>query len=249
MSNKIDRTGEESYNNFGTLMKIIEYKNNKQVLIEFQDEYKYRTYVKYLDFQRGFVRNPYDRCIAGIGFMGVGESYKDNINAYHVWNDMITRCYDSNCSSYLNYYDCTVCEEWHNFQNFVQWYNFNFYQVPNERMHLDKDILYKGNRLYSPETCVFVPAGINTIFTHKKQKSTDLPVGCFYNHGKIQVVCRTYYKQVIVGRFELDDIEAAFNAYKDFKENYIKQLAEDYRYIIPDNLYHALLQYEIDIND
>ena len=57
MSNKIDRTGEESYNNFGTLMKIIEYKNNKQVLIEFQDEYKYRTYVKYLDFQRGFVRN------------------------------------------------------------------------------------------------------------------------------------------------------------------------------------------------
>lgn len=184
MSNKIDRTGEESYNNFRTLMKIIEYKNNKEVLIEFQDKYKYRTYVKYTNFQDGLVRNPYDKTISGVGFMGVGESYRDNVEAYHVWNDMISRCYDINSLNYSNYYDCTVCDEWHNFQNFIQWYNFNFYQVPNERMHLDKDILYKGNRLYSPETCVFVPAGINAIFTHKKKKSTELPVGCFYNHGK-----------------------------------------------------------------
>ena len=116
-------------------------------------------------------------------------------------------------------------------------------------MQLDKDILYKGNRIYSPETCVFVPSSINVLFTHKPIKQNNLPIGCNYNHGKIQVTCRTNYKQTIIGRFELDDINGAFNAYKEFKEKYIKQIAEEYYYIIPDRLYHALMNYEIEIND
>lgn len=249
MSEKINREGEISINNFGTKMKIIEYINNKKVLIEFLDDYRYQKYVKYKDFVSGSVKNPYDKRIAGVGFIGVGEKYEDNIEAYHVWRDMLSRCYDENCCNYKNYSDCEVCEEWFNFQNFVNWYNVNFYQVPGECVQLDKDILYKGNRIYSPETCVFVPSSINVLFTHKPIKQNNLPIGCNYNHGKIQVTCRTNYKQTIIGRFELDDINGAFNAYKEFKEKYIKQIAEEYYYIIPDRLYHALMNYEIEIND
>lgn len=249
MSKRIDRSGETNVNTFGTPMKIIEYINNKKILVEFQDEHKYQTYTKYTSFLNGNVKNLYDKVVANVGYLGEGVGYKGNEKAYHVWHDMLSRCYDPTCSNYYNYCDCTVCEDWYNFQNFVEWFNENYYEVNNERMHLDKDILYKHNRVYSPETCVFVPISINVLFTHKKSNNDNLPVGCYYNHGKIQVVCRTGYKQHIIGRFELNDVEGAFNAYKRFKEDYIHQITESYKDNIPFNLYNAMYNYEIEIND
>jgi len=248
MSKMIDRTGEININNNGTSMKIIKYINNKKVLVEFQDEFKYKTYVKYTAFQNGSVRNPYDRVVSGIGYFGEGVSYKEAKDAYHIWYDMIRRCYN-NDEKFKWYWDCSVCDDWHNFQNFVDWFNINYYSVPGETMHLDKDIICKGNRIYSPETCVFVPVRINEIFTSKLNKSNDLPVGCNYNHGKIQVTCRTDYAQHVIGRFDKEDKLGAFKAYKEFKESYIKQLAEEYAYIIPDNLYQAMITYEVEIDD
>ena len=56
--------------------------------------------------------------------------------------------------TYENVY---VCEEWHNFQNFAKWYYNNYYSINEERMEIDKDILYKNNKVYSPDTCIIVP--------------------------------------------------------------------------------------------
>ncbi len=66
---------------------------------------------------------------------------------------MLQRCYSE---SYLNkrpsYRGCSVCEEWKTFSNFMAWMkNKNM-----ENLELEKDILVPGNKLYSPETCVFV---------------------------------------------------------------------------------------------
>lgn len=70
MSQKIDRTGEVSYTKYGTKATIIKYENNKNVLIEFDDEYKYRYYVSYINFKNKMIANPYDRSVYKIGYLG-----------------------------------------------------------------------------------------------------------------------------------------------------------------------------------
>lgn len=107
--------------------------------------------------------------IYGKGFIGMGEySSKLNKLAYQTWFDMLRRCY---CPKRLKqrptYQDCTVCEEWHNFQNFAVWY---YAQLPSttEKWQLDKDIKVSGNKLYSPETCLMVTGEANNIKAHEK---------------------------------------------------------------------------------
>lgn len=98
------------------------------------------------------------KTICGIGFMGFGpHKARDGSNVsrcYTTWHDMIRRCY-SRKPAYRPWRDVTVCDEWHNFQNFAEWYNENH---PNDggSYHLDKDIKIPGNRIYSPEACMFV---------------------------------------------------------------------------------------------
>ena len=52
------------------------------------------------------------------------------------------------------------------FQEYGQWFDDNYYEIKGERMALDKDILVKHNKIYSPETCIFVPQTINCMW-HK----------------------------------------------------------------------------------
>ena len=50
-----------------------------------------------------------------------------------------------------------------------------------------------------------------------------------------------------IGRF--DTPEEAFYAYKQFKENYIKEVADEYKDSIPQKLYEAMYRYEVEIDD
>ena len=86
---------ETNRNTHGTLMMIIEYNSSEDVLIEFQDAYKYkvRTHSRY--FRSGKIRNPYDKVVCNIGFMGVGKySEKTHPKIYNAWKKMLYRCYD-----------------------------------------------------------------------------------------------------------------------------------------------------------
>jgi hypothetical protein len=192
-----DRVGQTNYNSFGTLMKIVEYKNNKNVIVEFQDEYKYQKKVRYSMFLNGIVFNPYDKATYNFGYFGVGE-YKSEekrkmTKAYSTWTGMIQRCYDPYFINYNKptYKDCFVCEEWANYQNFAQWFEENYYEVPGEKMQLDKDILIKNNKIYSPDTCVFVPQRINSLFIKANKARGDLPIGLCKRQNKIEVRCST----------------------------------------------------------
>jgi hypothetical protein len=51
------RIGEEAYNNDGCLMKIVEYNNTNDIIVEFQDEYKLRVHTGYNNFLKGKVKN------------------------------------------------------------------------------------------------------------------------------------------------------------------------------------------------
>jgi hypothetical protein len=167
---------------------------------------------------------------------------------------MITRCYNQN-QRYINptYEDCTVCDEWHNFQNFAQWYKDNYYTIENERMELDKDILIKNNKIYSPETCIFVPKFINILFVKGNKTRGQLPIGTSYGYKNNYIIASCGIvengkrKQKNIGDFK--NPEEAFKAYKTFKENYIKQIADQYKDKIPQKLYEAMYKYEVEITD
>lgn len=253
----IDRTGEENYNSEGTLMRIVEYKNNNNIIVEFQDEYKTKVHTQYNHFKNGNVKNPFYKSIFGIGYIGEGK-YKTRENykltkAYGTWHCMLQRCYEPyTINKHLTYIDCYVCDEWLCFQNFAEWYEENMYECNNECMELDKDILIKGNKIYSCDTCLLVPQRINTLFIKCDAKRGNLPVGVCWNKAtnKFCAHCNIIDKEnkkINLGYY--NTIEEAFLAYKNFKENYIKEVADEYKDLIPQKLYDALYSYEVEIND
>lgn len=162
---------------------------------------------------------------------------------------MLKRCYDKNWKQkHPTYKDCTVCDEWHNFQNFAQWYEENYYEIPGEIMQLDKDILIKGNKVYSPDTCCFVPGDINSLFIKSDEIRGNLPIGVTKEKDKYMAQCQNTlgYKRRI-GLFNTP--EEAFDAYKKRKEKIIKEIANKYKEYIPDKLYKAMYNYEVEWED
>lgn len=162
-----DRTGEKVYNKQGYKMWILKYESANNITIQFESGYVVSS--KYVNFITGNIKDPYSKSVYGVGYLGEGK-YKasengKNTKAYATWSSMLQRCYDkSNNHNLETYKDCTVCGEWHNFQNFAKWYEENYYEVKNKKLHLDKDIKYNDNKIYSPWTCLLVPSDINLMF-------------------------------------------------------------------------------------
>jgi hypothetical protein len=117
--------------------------------------------------------------MCGIGYRGL-EGVDCTSESYIKWHDMINRCYNAKFHERQpQYKGCTVCEEWLNYSNFKVWYDQH--KISGMSLDLDKDILFKGNKVYSPETCCFVPHAINTLFLNSKKSRGDLPVGVSYS--------------------------------------------------------------------
>ena len=114
-------------------------------------------------------------------------------------------------------------------------------------MELDKDILYKGNKVYSPDTCVFVPQGINSLFVKANKLRGDLPIGVSRNRNSLIVSLSEYGKQKTIYGF--NNPTEAFNTYKKHKEKYIREVAEKYKPHIPTKLHEAMLNYQVEITD
>lgn len=171
--------------------------------------------------------------------------------AQKVWHSMIQRCYDNKVhdveSTYAN---CEICEEWKTFTNFYKWFVEHYYELPNESVQLDKDILIKNNRIYSPEYCCFVPHTINSLLTKSNKMRGDLPIGvCWVNRDQVyRAQCSDGHKNTIhLGDY--DNPTVAFKAYKKCKENVIKKIADEYKNVIEPKVYHALYNYKVEITD
>lgn len=242
------RLGEIKKNNKGTPMKIIKYRSSSDIDVMFLDGYNYvKTHVSYDNFIKGSIQNPYDRTVYNIGYMGIGK-YVAKINsektqAYRVWHEMIARCYaekqKEKCPTYYNI--ATVCEEWKCYQAFAEWYEGEQYEC-SERLHLDKDILYVGNKVYSPYTCMLVPQRINSIFSNKSN-NRKLPTGVLKHPEGYQAE----YSGRKLGVFKT--VELAFNAYAEEKEKAVRIMAEEYKDIIPEKVYNALYEYKFNVED
>ena len=181
----------------------------------------------------------------GVGFIGEGVyNSNKNKNLYTRWKGMLSRCYNEKIRykqpSYIN---CLVDEHWHNFQNFAEWYEKNHI----EGFQLDKDILVKGNKVYSSETCCFVPHEINSLFTGCKSVRGDFPIGVRKNGNKFQAACRIRGIKEVFGEYATT--EDAFYKYKTEKEKYIKEVADKWKDLISEQVYQAMYKYQVEITD
>ena len=242
-----ERIGMINTNTYGTNMEIIKNYNKNNIVIKFENGYI--TSNTYPNFISGRIRSLNDKTIYKTGFVGIGE-YNESCSQYIIWKSMLHRCYSNKYhKERMTYLNCSVCTEWHNFQNFAKWYDENYYEINNESMCLDKDILMKGNKIYSPNTCVFVPNTINVLFVKSNAIRGLYPIGVSYNkdNKKYRAYCLVNNKQIHLGKFNTQ--EEAFNTYKTFKEKHIKQVADEYKDLLPQKLYDAMYNYEVEITD
>ena len=253
---KVNRVDEVNYNNFGSKMIIVKYNNNCDIDVYFPEYDCVVKHIGYKQFKKGWLRCPYEPRCYGVGYLGEGK-YKVSENGkltkvYNTWKDMLRRCYDEKYQEkHPTYNACEVCTEWHNFQAFAEWYENNYYQIEDEVISLDKDILSKGNKIYSPETCVFVPQNINTLFTKCDKSRGNDPIGTSKRpFGNYQVYCNNGYGDYL-GVYSTK--EEAFKIYKHHKEKIIKEVIDSYEGIIPEPHYSrlkkAMYNYRVEIDD
>ena len=195
----------------------------------------------------GWSRRAMEPVMCGIGYRG-SEGVDCNSESYLRWHDMLNRCYNAKFHGRQpQYMGCTVCEEWLNYSNFKAWYDQN--KIPGMSLDLDKDILFKGNKVYSPETVALVPHAINTLFLSKKADRGGYPIGVSYEKDKKKFRAAMAFmgEQIKLGTF--DTAEAAFARYKEYKEDFIRDMAQQYKDEIADKVYEAMMGWEIEKED
>ena len=216
-------------------MKIIAIRNKNDIDIEFLDEHHYvKEHVTYSNFKSSAVKNPFDKTIFGIGYLGLADGMW-NVNRpkaeYNTWKNMIERCCVGNPYGKFSqkYEGVSCCEEWLCYQNFVEWFNIEKYDIGTERLHLDKDIKYKGNKIYSPYHCILVPQSINEQFKESsgRQKTIDTDLPYTIRRTKTNTVrYEVSYRGKYLGTF--DTVEECIKVYLDSRKKYIVELVDKY---------------------
>lgn len=255
-----ERLGEEKLNHQGCLMRIVEYNNANDIIVEFQDEYHARINAIYANYKIGNIANPYYPSILGIGI--VGSKYKTSINKKHIkeyeaWCSMLARCYDEKYKERRETYEnVTCCNEWLLFENFYEWLHSqpNFDKWFNgKKWAIDKDILIKGNKIYSSDTCCLVPDRVNSLFLKSDKRRGNLPIGvsCYNWNGHDYYILSISRKIHNHPTMYFKSPNDAFCYYKKYKENIIRQMAqEEYeKGNITNQCYEAMMKYEVEITD
>ena len=157
---------------------------------------------------------------------------------YNAWTAMLQRCYDEKLhKKHPSYRECYVCDEWLNFQNFAGWFRKNYI----DGYQLDKDLLVKGNKIYSPEACCFIPQEINLLLIKPLDRKSIYSTGVYKFRDKFIVHLRRRGKQYHIGSYST--IENAKIAYDSAKTTYIHDIAKEYRMNIGERIYNILINY------
>jgi hypothetical protein len=150
---------------------------------------------------------------------------------------------------YPAYSGCTVGFESH--KDFAQWSEKQLgYDL--EGYELDKDILVKGNTVYSRDTCTYVPTAVNGLMVGSVSSlgRGDLPIGVSYHGENCNYVAQMKGGNRLNGYLgAFSTPEEAFCAYKVAKEAHIKRVANAHKHLIDAKAYDALMNYVVEITD
>lgn len=188
--------------------------------------------------------------IYGVGIFDV--DYAQNVDeitqiAYKHWKNMLNRCYSKNYqNNRTTYANCKVDERWHKFSCFKEWFVIHY----KEGYALDKDLLSGINKVYSPQTCCFVPQEINAMIVTRQHHCSRFGKGVsITKEGKYAAFITKYGKTYNLGHYNTQ--EEAFNAYRKSKIVYVREIADKYfqKGEIEEYVYEALYKYEPKIKD
>ena len=232
--------------------KIVKYNDAKDVEIQFLKT-GYEATVQLGHIKRGKVKDPYSASVHGVGVVGTKYPPSEggvNTKEYVLWKHMLQRCYSDGFKNKRPTYEgCEVSENFKSYEYFYEWCNKQI-GFGNEGWHLDKDLLIKGNKVYSEDSCVFIPREINQLLTKRTALRGEYLIGVYYHKGdkafKAQVN-KNKGKREHLGYFKTE-IEA-FNAYKEAKEAFVKEQANKWKGKIDERAYEALMNYQVEITD
>ena len=232
--------------------KIVKYNNVRNVEIQFINT-GYRKVAEMKEVRNGGIKDPYAPSVYGFGVLGT--KYLASINGvqtkeYKLWCCMLVRCYsDSSKKKRPTYEGCEVSENFKSYEYFYEWCNKQI-GFGNKDWHLDKDLLIKGNKVYSENTCVFLPKEINSLLTKREALRGEHLIGVSWsktNKAFVAMVNKNKGKSEHLGYFKTE-IEA-FNTYKQAKEAFVKEQANKFKSQIDPRAYEALMNYTVEITD
>jgi hypothetical protein len=190
---------------------------------------------------------PKTKLVHGVGISDADYNIYQHVNDkkvmckyYMTWYNMLKRCYSHKCQIKIpTYIGCTVCEEWLRFSNFKAWMETQDW----EGKCLDKDILIQGNKIYSPNTCIFVTEAINKLFTKCDASRGEYKLGVCFNKekGKYRARCTVYGKEKHLGYYLTE--EEAYQVYVSFKTAHIRNIALEQS---DERLKQAMLNYVVE---
>lgn len=168
---------------------------------------------------------------------------KKHVKEYKLWKSMLTRCYDERFHARMpTYTGCEVSENFKHYSYFYEWcqrqigFGLDGYQ-------LDKDILVKGNKLYSEEICVFVPHEINYLFKDNTKINSDFGVGVSYHKPRkkfcVKICLGTNRSGKYVGLYKT--AAQAKDVYRVLTEARGYLLAQRFKTLIDKRVYDVLV--------
>lgn len=256
--------GKEFTNRRGHKCFIVEYYSANKILVVFPRTMTF-DYFAYANLKIGGFLDCNEPNVLGVGYLGEKQSMKSTPSerkAYEAWHHIMARCYDEKVQQkYPMYKDCSVSKEWFSFKNFKEWYVKQpqlLYKedITGNRWSIDKDILVRGNKVYSAETCCVVPNEINALIVRPSPRTehVHLPEGVGYikpktNNSKKGYTARLNRAAGEVDRYlgYYDTPEEAFLVYKKAKEDRIKEVANKWKGKITDNVYDSLISWEVGV--
>ena len=191
--------------------------------------------------------------VYGVGFINEEKTRKDGkfYPEYSLWASILARCYPKKLTkAKLSYQDCYVSENFKDYSYFKKWCNnqigFQCVDDNGRAFHLDKDILVKGNRVYSEDTCCFVPPEINCAMNTNKSVK-NLPIGVSKRKDRETYSATITRYNVIKHLGGYKTIEEAHKTYLLAKREYVVELAEKWKDKIDVRVYEALINYVPDV--
>ena len=232
--------------------KVLKYNDSANVEIQFVKT-GFETVARLTNIRNGKVKDPYLPSVYGVGVLGT--KYQPTINGvitkeYTLWCNMLKRCYsDTVKKKQPTYEGCEVSENFKYYEYFHEWCNKQI-GFAADGFELDKDLLTKGNKVYSESICIFIPSEINLLLVKCEASRGEYLIGvhwCKTHKAFVAKVSKNKGNPEHLGYFKTE-LEA-FNAYKKAKESFIKEQAEKWKGKIDERAYEVLMKYTVEITD
>lgn len=239
----------------GSIVKIIAYRKSRSLTVEFLDT-GYILNTRLSRVKLGKLKDRLKPSVKGVGIIGLDKisTARKHHREYALWDGMLDRCYNEITQKKQKAYNgCSVSDDFLFYPNFKKWCNeqigFNSVDEFGRSFNLDKDILFKNNKIYSPQTCCFVPSEINAIMASCKRDKGSTMVGTAYDKKlkKYRSAITREGVKTHLGCFE-KEIDA-FMVYKVEKEAHIKLVAEKWKNEIDIRVYEALISHQVETTD